>query len=203
MCVLLYQYCQLFLFPILNSILLFKRARKRTYQENKHGLWLLQHFHPLTFNMQLYMIGFPFALKVILLAKAKELASEKSLLRSGLPTSLPSKAKNHSVLHKGHPQRLRVACLLHLFALYVLPGGWAWPSIPLLVWSFCLTDKAAWLTPAIVHTKMNRHETTPERCLCPTFPTRGGKEWSYSCPNSRLKMWPQCVWKYDHSLSLI
>ena len=28
MCVLLYQYCHLFLFPILNSIFLFKRARK-------------------------------------------------------------------------------------------------------------------------------------------------------------------------------
>lgn len=180
MWVLPYQYCQLFLFPILNPTFLFKWARKRTHQESKHGLWLLQDFHPLTFNMQLYMIWFPFALKVILLAKASlELASEKSLPRSSLPTSSPSKAKNHNVLHKGHTQWLRVACLLpvcsSLSALYVLPAGWAWPSIPLLVCSFCSTGTAAWLTPAIAHTKMNRHEMTPERCLWTTFPTREGE----------------------------
>lgn len=41
--VLLYRFCQLFLFllfPTLNSIFLFKRAREKTHQESKHGLWL-------------------------------------------------------------------------------------------------------------------------------------------------------------------
>lgn len=127
------------------------------------------------------------------------LASEKSLLCSSLPTSLPSKAKNHNVLHKGHTQWLRVACLLHLFALGVHPGGWAWPSIP-----FLLTDTAAWLTPVTVHPKMKRHEMTwNERCSWTTFPAREGKEWSYSCLNSWLKMWPQCIWKWTQLVSPI
>lgn len=72
--------------------------------------------------MQLYMIGFPFALKVTFLAEVSlELVSGKTLLCSILPTYLLSKAKNRNLMYKGNTQWLRVACLLHLFALYILP----------------------------------------------------------------------------------
>jgi len=121
--VLLYQFCQLFpspLFPTLKSIFLFKRPGKIVPRKQTWTLTLTQHFHFLKFNTQLYMIRFLFAL--IFLAKVSlELASEKSVLLSILPTYLPSKAKNHNPMYKENTEWLRVACLLHLVALHILP----------------------------------------------------------------------------------
>lgn len=98
--------------------------------------------------------------KVIPLAKASlELPSEKSLLCSALPTSLPSKAKTHNVLHKGHTQWLPVA-------------GTAcspWRLSTAISSPPHLTQQHDWHWPL---SHLNRHEMTPERCLWTTFPTR-------------------------------
>lgn len=194
MCVWLYQYCQLFLFPILNSIFLFKRAWKRTQQESKHGLWLLQHFHPLTFNMQLYTTGFPLALKLFSWQRPAWSCLVKNLSFALLcPPPYLQKPKLTMCCTKGTLSGSSSwHCMFSLEAEYChqFPSSsGASTGLTLIDTGHCHT----W-------TDMKWHQKGASE---QHFQLETGKEWSYSCTNSWLKMWPQWIWKYDHSLSLI
>lgn len=126
-CVFLYQFSQFFLslfFLTPNSIFLLeigkkkpKKKRTTTHQESKLGLRLSFDFS-IIWNSLCICIWLGFLLHF--LAKLSlELNSDKSTLCCILPTTLPSKAKNHNLIYKGNTQWLRSLPPPHTYAVYI------------------------------------------------------------------------------------